>query len=299
MIYDHVLDKRLLRRSFERAATSYDGCAVLQREVCERMLSRLIYIKHNPALILDAGSGTGFGTRKLQTHYPQATLIPFDIALPMHIQARSCQSESSVLPEWLRWLPFGKHPRNFPVCGDIEQMPFRDASIDMIWSNLAFQWCNNLKQTFSQAYRVLDAGGLLMFSTFGPDTLKELRQAFKAADRYNHVNRFIDMHDIGDLLVHCGFSLPVMDMEYVTLTYDDVKSIMHDLKAIGAHNVTHGRPRGLMGKGIWQGVIARYETLRQQGKLPATYEIVYGHAWKPDTRQPALKDATRRKLGLT
>lgn len=298
MIYDHALDKRLLRRSFERAATSYDGCAVLQREVCERMLSRLTYIKHNPALILDAGSGTGFGTRQLQAYYPQANLIPLDIALPMHIQARAHQSESGALPEWLRWLPFSKHSRNFSVCGDIEQIPFRDACVDMIWSNLAIQWCNDLKETFSQAYRILNAGGLLMFSTFGPDTLKELRQAFKAADRYNHVNRFVDMHDIGDLLVHCGFSLPVMDMEYVTLTYEDVKSIMHDLKAIGAHNVTHGRPRGLMGKGIWQRVAAHYETLRQRGKLPATYEIIYGHAWKPDSRQPALKAATRQKLGL-
>ncbi len=298
MIYDHALDKRLLRHAFERAATSYDSCAVLQREVCERMLSRLIYIKHNPTLILDAGSGTGLGTRKLQTHYPQATLVPLDIALPMHSQARAHQPESTGLSGWLRWLPFGKHPQNFFVCGDMEHIPFRDACVDMIWSNLALQWCNDLKQTFSQAYRILNPGGLLMFSTFGPDTLKEMRQAFRAADRYNHVNRFIDMHDIGDLLVHCGFSLPVMDMEYVTLTYDDVKSIMHDLKAIGAHNVTHGRPRGLTGKGVWQRVIAHYDTLRQQGKLPATYEIIYGHAWKPDSRPTALKAATRKKLGL-
>jgi len=298
MIYDHVLDKSLLRRSFEQAAISYDSSAVLQREVCERMLSRLVYIKHNPAVILDAGSGTGFGTRKLQTHYPGATLIPLDIALPMHFQARSYESAGTFLSKWLRCLSVGKHLRNTPVCGDIEQLPLHDASVDMIWSNLAFQWCNDLKQTFAEAYRVLDAGGLLMFSTFGPDTLKELRQAFKAADRYNHVNRFIDMHDIGDLLVHCGFSLPVMDMEYITLTYDDVKSMMQDLKAIGAHNVTHGRPRGLVGKGVWRRVTEYYETLRQQGKLPATYEIVYGHAWKPDTRQPALKAATRQKLGL-
>ncbi|MDT8364275.1 MAG: malonyl-ACP O-methyltransferase BioC [Nitrosomonas sp.] len=285
MIYDHVLDKRWLRRSFEHAASSYDSCAVLQREVCERMLSRLIYIKHDPAFILDAGSGTGFGTRKLQAQYPKATLIPLDIAFPMHAQARTYKPESPGLPEWLHWLSFHKRPKIFPVCADIEQLPLRDACIDMIWSNLAFQWCNDLKQTFSQAHRALNPGGLLMFSTFGPDTLKELRHAFKSVDRYHHVNRFVDMHDIGDLLVHCGFSLPVMDMEYITLTYDDVKSIMRDLKSIGAHNVTHGRQRGLMGKGVWQRMTAHYETLRQQGKLPATYEIVYGHAWKPNSRQ--------------
>ncbi len=298
MIYDHTLEKRWLRRSFERAASSYDGCAVLQREVCERMYSRLIYIKHDPVFILDAGSGTGFGSRKLQEHYQQATLIPLDIALSMHIQARTHQPESTILPKWLEWLSTGKRSRQYPVCADIEQLPLRDACVDMIWSNLALQWCNDLKQTFSEAYRALSAGGLLMFSTFGPDTLKELRQAFKTADRYHHVNRFTDMHDIGDLLVHCGFSLPVMDMEYVTLTYDDVRDIMHDLKAIGAHNVTHGRQRGLMGKGIWQQVTAQYETLRQQGKLPATYEIVYGHAWKPESRPSPLKASTRQKLGL-
>lgn len=298
MIYDHILDKRLLRRSFEHAAASYDECAVLQREVCERMLSRLVYIKRSPARILDAGSGTGFGTRRLQAYYPQATLISLDIALSMHIQARAYSSGSGWIPRWLRWPFFGKQSRNFAVCGDIERMPLRDASVDMIWSNLAIQWCNDLEEVFLQAYRILDAGGLLMFSTFGPDTLKELRSAFKSVDRYNHVNRFTDMHDIGDLLVHCGFSLPVMDMEYITLTYEDVRSIMHDLKAIGAHNVTHGRPRGLMGKNAWQRVIAYYETLRQQGKLPATYEIIYGHAWKPEFRPPTLKATTRQKLGL-
>ena len=117
-------------------------------------------------------------------------------------------------------------------------------------------------------------------------------------DRYSHVNRFVDMHDVGDILVHCGFATPVMDMEYITLTYDDPISVMRDLKAIGAHNVTGGRRRGLSGKTSWQAVLNRYEALRNGGKLPATFEVIYGHAWKPESRKSVLTPETRRQLGL-
>lgn len=296
MLYDHVLDKRQLRRAFEQAATSYDQSAVLQREICDRMLSRLEYIRHIPGRILDAGSGTGYGTRRLIERYPAAEVMAIDIALTMHTCART--SAAAALSGWRRWLPFMYPRRMSYICADIKQLPLHKASVGMIWSNLAIQWCNDLRQTFSEAYRVLENGGLLMFSTFGPDTLKELREAFKSADNFSHVNRFTDMHDIGDVLVHCGFSVPVMDMEYITLTYDDVKGVMRDLKAIGARNVTNGRRRGLTGTGVWQQVIDRYETMRESGKLPATYEVVYGHAWKPEPRKITLKPETRRRLGL-
>ncbi|MCC6916301.1 malonyl-ACP O-methyltransferase BioC [Nitrosomonas sp.] len=296
MHYDHVLDKRMLRRSFERAAAGYDQSAVLQREIGDRMLSRLEYIKYVPARILDAGSGTGYGTRRLSERYPAAEIIPMDIALTMHTCART--AISGQVAGWQRWLPFKRHQPGRYICADIEQLPLCEGSIGMIWSNLAIQWCNDLRQTFTEAHRVLENGGLLMFSTFGPDTLKELRQAFRSADPFSHVNRFTDMHDIGDVLVSCGFSLPVMDMEYITLTYEDVRSVMLDLKAIGARNVTQGRRRGLTGKAAWQQVIDQYEMLRQDGRLPATYEVVYGHAWKPESRQTRLKPETRRKLGL-
>lgn len=292
MIYDHILDKRQLRQAFERAATRYDQSAVLQREVCERMLSRLDYIKYTPERVLDMGSGTGYGSRKLHERYPRSQVVAVDIAHTMHLQARP------PLPRWQQWLPLPRRAVTHYVGGDAEQLPLREACIDMIWSNLTIQWCNDLKQTFAESRRVLKSGGLLMFSTFGPDTLKELKQAFKAADKFSHVNRFTDMHDIGDLLVHSGFATPVMDMEYITLTYDDVMGVLRDLKAIGAHNVTAGRQQGLTGKGIWQQVMAQYETFRHAGKLPATFEVVYGHAWKPEPRQAALKPETRRKLGL-
>jgi malonyl-CoA O-methyltransferase len=166
-----------------------------------------------------------------------------------------------------------------PVCGDIEQLPLRAAAVSMLWSNLALQWVNDLQRAFTEFKRVLAPGGLLMFSTFGPDTLKELRAAYQGIDRYTHVHRFTDMHDLGDFLVHAGFADPVMDMEYITMTYADVRGLMRDLKAIGAHNVTAGRRPGMTARAMLSRVERNYEASRRDGRLPATFEVVYGHAW--------------------
>jgi malonyl-CoA O-methyltransferase len=170
------------------------------------------------------------------------------------------------------------------VCGDIERLPFANDSVDLVWSNLALQWVNDLARAFAEMHRVLKPGGLLMFSTFGPDTLRELRAAYEGTDTHTHVNRFVDMHDIGDLLVHARYADPVIDMEPFTLTYERVRDLMRDLKSIGAHNVTHGRPAALTAKSVMRTVEANYERLRRGGKLPATFEVVYGHAWKPTPR---------------
>jgi len=287
---DYTIDKRSVRAAFERAAAGYDHAAILQREVCDRMLSRLDYIKYTPDVILDAGSGTGYGTRKLLMRYPAARMLAVDVAQAMHLQARPPVS-------WWRQLSARKNQTSY-VAGDMELMPFKDSCTGLVWSNLTLQWCNDIKQTFAEVHRVLQTSGLFMFSTLGPDTLKELRHAFGKVDSYSHVNRFVDMHDVGDILVHCGFATPVMDMEYITLTYDDPISVMRDLKAIGAHNVTGGRRRGLSGKTSWQAVLNRYEALRNGGKLPATFEVIYGHAWKPESRKSVLTPETRRQLGL-
>lgn len=295
MNYDHIIDKRLVRNAFERAAASYDQAAVLQREVCDRMLLRLDYIKYTSDVILDTGSGTGYGTRKLLMRYPAARILAIDIAPAMHVQARPGIS-------WWRQMLATSQNQNHNqisyVGGDVEQMPFKDSCVGLVWSNLMLQWCNDLKQAFAEVHRILRSDGLFIFSTFGPDTLKELRQAFRDADDYSHVNRFTDMHDIGDMLAHNGFDPVVMDMEYITLTYDDVISVMRDLKAIGAHNVTQGRRRGLTGKTAWQKAISYYETLRMRGKLPATFEVVYGHAWKPKLQKAILQSEARRETGL-
>jgi malonyl-CoA O-methyltransferase len=163
-------------------------------------------------------------------------------------------------------------------------LPIANNSMEMVWSNLALQWCNDLPQALAGLYRLLKVDGLLMFSTLGPDTLKELRLALVGVDSHNHLNRFADMHDIGDMLMQAGFNDPVMDMEYMTLTYEDVRGVLHDLKHIGAQNATQGRGTGLMGKNAWARLVENYEKLRRDGKLPATYEVIYGHAWKPEPK---------------
>jgi malonyl-CoA O-methyltransferase len=272
------IDKRQVSRAFSRAAQDYDAAAVMQREVCTRMLEKLDVIKVQPARLLDVGSGTGWGTRQLAERYPQAEVIALDIAMGMLRHARGTSS-------WWRKLFAGR--RESFLCADVEALPIASGSVDMVWSNLALQWCNDLPATFVELHRVIRNDGLLMFSSFGVDTLQELRIAFRDVDGYSHVNRFADMHDIGDMLVAAGFADPVMEMEKITLTYDDVRAVMQDLKSIGANNATAGRATGMMGKAAWQRVTENYEKLRRNGKLPATFEIVYGHAWKAAPRKAA------------
>lgn len=269
------IDKKQVRHSFSRAAADYETAAVLQREVCTRMLERLDYVRLQPARVLDAGSGTGWGARQLAQRYPSAQIIELDIAIGMLQAARGRSG-------W--WQKLFGGAKELQLCADVEALPLAANSIEMVWSNLAVQWCNDLPGAFAEMHRVLKPEGLLMFSTFGPDTLKELRQAFKGVDGHNHLNRFADMHDIGDMLIHSGFAEPVMDMELITLTYDDVRGVLQDLKTIGAHNATAGRGQGLMGKNAWARLLENYERLRTNGKLPATFEMVYGHAWKAQPR---------------
>jgi malonyl-CoA O-methyltransferase len=284
-----ALDRAQVRRAFERAAATYDGAAVLQREVGQRMAERLGFVRMQPAAILDAGCGTGAALGELHARYPDARLIGLDLALNMTLAARdrstvAASSARSLLRRVLGSLAPARDLRAWCVCGDIASLPIKTATIDLIWSNLTLQWVGDPQKAFVEFRRALRVGGLLSFTTFGPDTLKELRAAFLAADGATHVGRFIDMHDIGDMLVHAGFADPVMDMETLTLTYGDAIDLMRDLKAIGAHNITAGRPRGLMGRQRWQRMLAALEATRRDGRLPASFEIVYGHAWKPEPR---------------
>ena len=271
------IDKARVRASFDRAAQSYDAAAVLQKEVRERMLSRLDIIKIAPQTIVDAGCGTGHASVALAKRFAASHVISLDIALGMLKKTRASQ------PPIMHWMKrmLGLSRQNV-LCADIENLPLAAGSVDLVWSNLAVQWCNDLDLAFKESHRVLQPGGLLMFSTFGPDTLKELRLAATADPDYVHVSRFIDMHDIGDALVRAGFTAPVLDVEHFVLTYDDVIGVMRDLKAIGAHNAAEGRRRGLEGKGFLHKLTEGYERFRQDGKLPATFEVVYGHAWKPE-----------------
>ena len=196
-------------------------------------------IRLEPKVIVDLGCGTGMFFEPLAQRFRGAQLHGIDIAQPMLRRA------AARTPWWKKAL---KLPRPLLACGDAERLPLAGASVDLVYSNLALQWCRP-EAVFAEASRVLRPGGLLIFSTFGPDTLKELRASFAAADGHAHVNTFIDMHDLGDALVHAGFADPVMDMEMITLEYACVEAVARDLKAIGARNALPDRPRGLSGRG--------------------------------------------------
>ncbi|MCG8018719.1 MAG: malonyl-ACP O-methyltransferase BioC [Candidatus Thiodiazotropha sp. 'RUGA'] len=261
-----MIDKRQARAAFSRAAPHYDEVAELQREIAGRMIERLAYIRHQPEVVLDVGAGTGDATRALGKHYAKSRVIALDFALPMLQQVRKQGG-------WFKRAPC--------ICGDAEQLPLADQSVDMIFSNVALQWCNDLAGTMREFLRVLRPNGMLLFSTFGPDTLKELRTSWSAVDGYSHVSPFADMHDIGDAMLHAGLAEPVVDVDRISLSYDDVPSLMRDLKTLGAHNVTAQRAKGLTGKGRMRAMIQAYEQFRVDDKLPASYEVVYGHAWAP------------------
>ena len=284
MIESFYNEKAAIRESFDKAAASYDAAAVLQREVVERLFERLSLIHLQPQVILDAGSGTGAATSVLKTRFRDAQYIELDLALNM---LKTARAKTRGLKKWLSLFDSNK---SLAVCADIEHIPLADESVDLIWSSLTIQWCHTPDATFQEFARVLKPGGVVIFSTLGPDTLKELRAAFAGVDGYEHVNQFIDMHDLGDALVKHGLTMPVMDMEYITMTYPNVKAVMHDLKHIGANNKMNGRRNGLLGKEAWQKIQAQYEAFRREQVLPCTYEVVYGHAWKPSTKTKSMSD---------
>lgn len=280
-------DKRLVRAAFERAAARYDDAAVLQREVGTRLLERLDLIRLQPQRILEVGSGTGFCSTPLTVRYSGAQFIALDIAQGMLRQARDRFG-------W--WQRLRRRP-GF-LCADAEALPLADASVDLLFSNVTLQWCSDPDAAFAEFRRVLTPGGLLLFSTFGPDTLKELRAAWRAADDAMHVNTFPDMHDLGDAMVRAHLADPVLDREDIVLTYRDARTLMSDLKTLGAHNVNGGRNPGLTGKRKLNAMLTAYEGFRRDDLLPATYEVVYGHAWAPDMPQQRRHDDGETRIPL-
>ncbi|HEY5601826.1 MAG TPA: malonyl-ACP O-methyltransferase BioC [Gammaproteobacteria bacterium] len=282
------IDKQAARQSFNKAANTYDTAATLQREVGQRLLDRMDIVRLAPKIILDLGCGTGDLILRLSQSYKEARVIGLDFAEHMLGKARTKLT-------WRQKL-FGKRP-GF-ICGDAERLPLADQSVDLIFSNLTLQWCNNLAVAFSEFRRVLKPGGLLMFSSLGPDTLKELRHSWRSIDNGQHVHRFIDMHDVGDALLGARLADPVMDMEYFTLTFNDGFQLMRELKLLGAHNAAVERPHALTGKSHLRQMLQAYERFRVDGKLPATYEIVYGHAWCPETQPLGSKAAKTVNVGF-
>jgi malonyl-CoA O-methyltransferase len=251
----------------------YDDVAILQRRTADELLDRLSSVRIHPQIILDLGSGTGRNLNLLAMRYPKADIVSLDISFAMLKQAQyRFKSDSGVQ----YWLPNHKIPSY--IAGDAETLPLVGNSVDMVYANLSLQWCE-LGRCFSEFRRILRPGGLLIFTILGPDTLKELRRAWATVDDYPHVNIFYDAHDIGEFMINSHLVGAVLDIDRMTLTYKTVIELMMDLKELGAHNINKGRRRGLTGKEMFKTLIDAYEYFRQDGLLPASYEVIYGHVW--------------------
>ncbi len=258
-----LLDTSAIRRHHDCASATYDEAAVLQAGVREQLIARLDWIAFEPESVLDLGCGTGHAAVALAKRWPKARVIALDFAPGM-------------LEEVARHDRDGRVER---LCADALAVPLPDASVDLLFSNLLLPWCEDLDALFAEAARLLKPRGLLTFSTVGPDTLSELRMAWRAADACTHVNPFTDMHDIGDGLIRAGLVEPVLDVSRYTLTYGDLRALMQDLKATGAQNAATDRPRGLTGRHRLQAVERAYESHRKEGLLHASIEVVFGQAW--------------------
>ena len=286
------IDLARVRRLFadpQRVAAS----DFLRREIAARMHERLGLVKIAPRRVLDAGCGPGPDLALLQKDYPAAQIIGLDAAFAMVEAAKVPATALGALTQMLSRLLPAKAGIDL-LCGDFGDLPFGPNSLDLVWSNLALHWHPQPDRVFAEWRRVLRVDGLLMFSNFGPDTLRELRTAFAEADEAPHALPFVDMHDFGDQLVEAGFSTPVMDMEVITVTYATPRALLADVRALGG-NPLATRRRGLLGRAAWQRVEAALERQRRpDGKLGLSFEVIYGHAFRPAPRVTAAGEAILR-----
>jgi len=270
-------DRRHIRRAFSRAAASYNASAVLQHEVRQRLLESLEHLGQRiPQVILDVGSGPAHACAVMKKRWPKAQVIAVDWALPMLHEAKKQGT-------WLR--PLAR------ICADARALPLVDHSVDVLFSNLCLQWLDDLPAVLAGFRRVLKPGGLLLCSTFGPETLHELRHAFAQADSVPHVSDFVSMPQLGDTLLHSGFRDPVLDRDVFTLTYPDLPALLRELKAIGATNAALQRRRSLTGRSRFAAAQKAYEIGRTaENRLPSTWEVIYAHAWAPENGTPIREE---------
>lgn len=280
------LDEIQIAQRFNKAAKTYDEVAVLQQQVGKSLLERLNGIRCKPQSILDLGCGTGYFETFLKKIHPTAKIIGLDKSTGMLIQAQFKEKKQLTDTHW--------------VCGYAENLPFSDHSFELVYSNLMLHWSNDFSKSLKEIRRILKPGGLLLFSMVGPDSLQELRHCWKTIDDFSHVHVFVDMHDLGDNLLQTPFNDPVMDVEYFTLLYSDGLDLMRELKKLGVQNLSKDRQRGLTSKGSLKKLLQAYEGFRSQsGKLPATWEIIYGHAWAAENKSQEHNSPNEIKIPLT
>ena len=276
-----LFDHRQVRRAFSRAAHGYDQAAALQREVGARLMETLEFLEDRvPQVVVDIGCGPGHAAVAMQKRWPKAHVVALDLALPMLLEER--HNAGGWRPAFL---PFPRRPS--PVCADARALPLRDNSVDVLFSNLCLQWVEDLPAVFAGFRRVLKPDGLLLVSTFGPDTLFELRGAFSEADDAPHVSLFPSIGQFGDALIAAGFKNPVLDRDEFTLHHDDLGGLMRELRTLGATNAMVDRRRSLTGRQRFARAAQAYDVLRDaDGRLPATWEVIYAHAWGPQPGTP-------------
>jgi malonyl-CoA O-methyltransferase len=277
------LDPRTVAASFGAASRSYDRAAWLQSIARTELLSRLTLLRAPPAAVLDLGAGTGVAAREIKRMFRRAAVTAADIAAPM-LEVTRRRSRF--------WRPIRC------VQADAQALPFEDATFDLVFCNLMLQWLSPPDAALAEIARVLKPGGLLLASSFGPETLRELRAAWQAGDGGVHVNDFIDVHDLGSALARAGFAEPVLDVDRHMHHYTDARALMQELKALGAHNVDARRSRGLTGRHAFQRMNSAYEAMRGTNGLPATWQLVYAVAWSPATRQAARALAGETRIGV-
>src|ERR1700739_3779499 len=289
-------DARRLRQIFDRRAATFDQVAFLPREIAQRMRERLDYIKVAPASVLDAGCGAGEDIPALRERFPEAPVFGTDLSHGMLTRALQHDSGDT---SWRRFLPatLGKAlgargPR--VAQADFSTLPFAAGAFDFIWSNLALHWHSRPDLVFPEWQRVLKVNGLLMFSTLGPDTLKELRGAYAeievahGVNTHKHVIDFVDMHDLGDMLVESGFEIPVMDQETLTITYKSPESLLADVRRWGAYPFEREATANAVARRLHKALLAALEARRRaDGTIALTFEVIYGHAWKAVPRTTA------------
>jgi len=268
-----MINKSLKRIIFDRAAKTYDEFAVLQHQIIDNLVDRLEFVKIDPKLIMDLGSGTCRAGQLLQRKYKKTKIINLDFSENMLLQG---QIKNKNFLQWVR------RKKDMYICSDFEKLPFAKNIFDMVWSSSSIQWASDIDQLLKGVFNALKPGGLFILSSFGPETLVELNQISKKIFNKSTTSHFIDMHDLGDLLLNLGFQNPVLDREIFVMTYQHPSDLFKDLKRIGATSGNMDDFKGMKSRGYLEKIINEYSNYKKDNLYPASYEVIYAHAWKPD-----------------